>query len=137
MDIQVGDRITFKCKNRNKTRISLILNEVYIEEFMANLRNKEIEILKIERPNYRLIFGQKEEKEILDDKEKEYLKRIIRPFKDKVTQITKHQGFGIEFISIKVVDNADIDLPKFKKGTIYKGMEANSPYILKELKLED
>ena len=76
-------------------------------------------------------------REILDEVEKKYLSDVIRPFRDRVINIIKVDNrIGI-YISIRMKGEANIDLPYFKKGTMYKGMEINKEYSLKELGLED
>ena len=78
-----------------------------------------------------------QEKEILDDTEKRYLKSIIRPFKDKVRHISKETTSGGEYyIYIDLDDEEDIKLPYFKKETMYNGMEEDKRYTLKELGLD-
>lgn len=78
-------------------------------------------------------------KPILTDKEKEYLSGIIKPFRNRVKYITKFRGvFDNEFIEIgHVMDNEAelyyIELPLFKKGTMYKGMEVGEEYSLEDL----
>lgn len=82
-------------------------------------------------------------KPILDEVEKEYLKAVIKPFRDTVKTIIKidlnHEGV-CEFIRIDH-DEYDsrllgtINLPNFKKGTMYKGMEVNKEYTLEDLGL--
>ena len=76
--------------------------------------------------------------QILDDDEKRYLKGVIRPFKDKVMYITKRSVISdstIEYISIQLAGDEYIWLPRFKKGTMYKGMEPDHRYTLEELGL--
>lgn len=75
------------------------------------------------------------EKEILDDKEKEYLSNVIKPFRDKVEYIVKFGCLPEEYISICLPKCEVIDLPCFKKGTMYKGMEIDKEYTLEELGL--
>ena len=78
-----------------------------------------------------------QEKEILDDTEKRYLKTIIRPFKNKVSHISKEDCYdGDCYISIELDDEGDINLPYFKKETMYNGMEEDKKYTLKELGLD-
>lgn len=86
-----------------------------------------------------------EHREILTDKEKEYLAQVIRPFKDKVIGIRKSDSWsieGIEYIIIKCIHinpklpSNDIFLPFFEEGTMYKDMKINKYYTLKELGLE-
>ena len=77
-----------------------------------------------------------QEKEILDDTEKRYLKSIIRPFKDKIRRISKETTFGGEYYIYIDLDDDSISLPNFKKGTMYNGMKDNKEYTLKELGLD-
>ncbi len=77
-----------------------------------------------------------QEKEILDDTEKRYLKAVIRPFKNRVNHISKEDCYdGDCYISIELDDDS-IGLPNFKKGTMYNGMKDNKEYTLKELGLD-
>ena len=89
-----------------------------IEELLIG----QYEIIKIPKP-------------ILDDKEKEYLSNVIKPFRDKVISISKKSANYGEFIDILIDEAEDIYLPYFKKGTMYKGMETDRRYTLKELGL--
>lgn len=78
-----------------------------------------------------------QEKGILDETEKRYLKSIIRPFKNKVNHISKEDCYdGDCYISISLNNAEEIFLPNFKKGTMYNGMEEDKEYTLKELKLD-
>lgn len=76
-------------------------------------------------------------KEVLDEKEKEYLNNIIRPFRDKVIFIKKDSVRSGEFISIAIKNDVNIDLPNFETGKMYKGMESYKKYTLTKLGLED
>lgn len=101
--------------------------DIYSDKFL----NQEIEI----------------ESDILSEKEKEYLKSIIKPFKDRVEYIEKKismncTGNTFYYITIatKSVVNDNImeitALPYFKlESKMYNGMEPNKEYTLKELKL--
>lgn len=75
-----------------------------------------------------------EHKDILDKQEKEYLSAIIKPFKKRVDYIQKLLGGRGEFIII-AFDNDSTCLPYFKRDTMYKGMEIEKRYTLKELGL--
>lgn len=78
-----------------------------------------------------------QEKEILDETEKRYLKSIIRSFKNKVNHISKEDCYDRDcYISIELDDDGDINLPYFKKETMYNGMEEDKKYTLKELGLD-
>ena len=74
---------------------------------------------------------------ILDDVEREYLSAVIKPFRKKVKYIAKLNGFSgaKQFIRIIMCDCDCANLPFFKSGTMYKGMEADKLYSLEELGL--
>ena len=80
-------------------------------------------------------------KPILDEKEKEYLSNVIKPFRDSVVTIVKRGDYGCDnysCIRIIVEQNGNLEwisLPIFKTETMYKGMEINKDYNLKELGL--
>ena len=91
-------------------------------------------IIKIEEPTYKTVYEHKEE--ILDETEKRYLRSVIKPFRDRVTFISKlHTREDKEFISINLKNGDYIDLPLFKENTMYKKMIINKDYTLKELGL--
>lgn len=80
-------------------------------------------------------------KQILDEKEKEYLSAVIKPFRDRILRIAKKgEDDESEYIEISLryyVNKfyAVFFLPDFKKGTMYKGMEVEKEYTLEELGL--
>ena len=76
------------------------------------------------------------EKKVLDEAEKRYLKGVIRPFKNRISHISKECNDGDCYISVDL-DDEFFDLPYFKKGTMYKGMEEEKRYTLKELGLDE
>ena len=76
-------------------------------------------------------------KPILDNIEKNYLSNIIKPFRDRIDYIAKvnlsnNRG---EYILIKMKNYELISLPFFTAGTMYKGMENDKDYTLKDLGL--
>ena len=84
------------------------------------------------------------EEPILDDIEKEYLSNIIKPFKDRVSTISKRASFnstGVDYyieIRVKRVGNGYdfVSLPTFKPSTkMYKNMKIGHIYSLEELNL--
>lgn len=78
-----------------------------------------------------------QEREILDEVEKRYLKAIIKPFKNKINHISKEKCCdGNYYISIGLGNYESINLPYFKKETMYNGMEEDKKYTLKELGLD-
>lgn len=76
-----------------------------------------------------------QEKEILDEKEKEYLSAVIKPFRDRIEYIKKVKDIR-EYIAI-YLKNERLNFPYFDKGTMYKGMELDKKYTLKELGLDE
>ena len=82
---------------------------------------------------------------ILNRKEREYLGAVIKPFRDRVKYIYKTNEIDdcSQLISI-YMERYDyeenlrceyMDLPHFKKDTMYKNMEAGKKYTLEELGL--
>lgn len=72
--------------------------------------------------------------EILTEKEKAYLSAVIKPFKEKMESIKK-VSFGEDEYLRFCLKCEIISFPFFGEGTMYKGMEANREYTLKELGL--
>lgn len=73
---------------------------------------------------------------ILDDVEKAYLSAVIKPFRKDVKYIVKFKSnyVGKEYIYIVMKKDDDYcKLPRFFKGTMYKGMEVGKKYGLEEL----
>ena len=77
------------------------------------------------------------QKPILTNEEKVYLQNVIKPFKDQCTGVTKfeHPYTCEEYIDIQL-KTFIITLPILKRGKIYKGMELNQKYTLKELDIK-
>ena len=118
------------------------LNNHKDKDFIGRLyyKNKPIEenleillnlIEKLQKEN-------EEVKDILDEKEKEYLSNIIKPFKNKVICIGKLdfcEDRQKEFIAICIKNDYPINLPNFKKNTMYRNMKLCKGYTLEELGL--
>ena len=89
--------------------------------------------------SYEILDWLCEEYQILDKEEKKYLSAVIKPFRKRIKYITKHQSNitlpNDAFILIFLKDVETISLPLFKSETMYKGMEPNKKYTLKELGL--
>ena len=140
----IGTKITFEDgkvlikteENRFENRI----NVTYIGEINNHFKDKILgKIIKIEEPTYTTVYEAK--KEILDEAEKRYLRGVVRPYKD-VKSIQKYIFFDKKLakIQIFVLDIRgtgcwSIDLPPFKKDTMYKNMEDNKAYTTEELGL--
>lgn len=71
---------------------------------------------------------------ILTEKEKAYLSAVIKPFREEVETIEKTSFSGYEQLQISDGDTI-MAFPCFEKGTMYKGMEKDRDYTLKELGL--
>jgi hypothetical protein len=71
--------------------------------------------------------------DILDEKEKEYLSNIVKPFRNRVEGIRKCGDGTKEYIEIWMQKEVNILLPSFDKNTMYKGMEKWKKYTLEEL----
>ena len=78
--------------------------------------------------------------QILDDAEKRYISAVIRQFRNRVKHICKvwYITSSDEYQRIYITlsdDSYNIDLPFFKKETMYKGMKIGKAYTLDELGL--
>lgn len=73
---------------------------------------------------------------ILDDVEKAYLSAVIKPFRERTIFVGKVCCVNDEkeFIYVEF-GNECFTFPLFAKGTMYKEMEVNREYTLKELGL--
>lgn len=127
--LQKRDAVYYKTKNGDKRTVFIDLSSG--QSIKDYERDNCFIITKVERPQTIYEF-----KEILDEKEKEYLSAVIRPFKGRVDYIKKFYITGKEFICIYLKNDENIDFPYFKKGTMYKGMKLDKRYTLKELGLD-
>ena len=98
--------------------------------------NKEVITFEVKKVEIPTTWGEYiPPKPILDDKEKEYLSAVIRPFRDKIKSIAKHSYRAEEYVFLYAVEAGNgFGLPYFKKGTMYKGMELDREYSLEELR---
>lgn len=141
-DLKDGDIVTYRNGEKRTVIAKKLINnggciakklDGYTDELKDTISGINLDIVKVERPiQYETMFERKEE--ILDETEKRYLASVIRPFRNKVEAIRKEAG-NKEFILIELKDEAFIDFPYFKKGTMYKGMKEDKEYTLKELGL--
>lgn len=144
-DLQNGDIVTYR--NGLKKIVSgdklwgnddLFAPLRYYTEDLKNVDGEEeYDIVKVERPvQYETVFERKEE--ILDETEKRYLASVIKPFKNKIETIEKTIKIGdssLCYLKMLLKNNDMANLPNFKKNSMYKGMEVNKKYSLKELGL--
>lgn len=143
-DLKDGDIVTYR-DGRKKIVFEdkfygsnhFVLLKYYTEDLKDIDGEEENDIIKVERPvKYETVFERKEE--ILDETEKRYLASVIKPFKNKIETIEKTIKIGDSSLCylIMLLKNNDMaNLPNFKKNSMYKGMETNKKYTLKELGL--
>ena len=123
-----GYRCKYKLTDDGLMYWSYLDSKWLISMFFKELLTGKLKIIKLPKP-------------ILDDIEKEYLSNVIKPFRNRVFYITKRRDWSDEFIEICVNhyqvtdDYLSFELPLFKKGTMYTGMQLGKRYTLEELGL--
>ena len=142
LDLKDGDIVTYR-DGRKKIVFEdkfygsnhFVLLKYYTEDLKDIDGEEENDIVKVERPvKYETVFEREEE--ILDEIEKRYLTRVIKPFRHKIKGIMKRSEYGSLYYIKICLKNADAAyLPCFKENSMYKGMEPNREYSLKELGL--
>ena len=94
---------------------------------------------KVVHSNINLLEDITIKESILDEQEKEYLRAVIRPFRNRIKHIKKCHVDNREYIYIcaKGLDygTTPFSLPCFRKNTMYKNMELDKEYLLEELEL--
>lgn len=144
-DLRNGDIVTLRNGEKGEY---LEFNGVYDTGLKKNNINSDLtnngnlgerlDIIKVERPlGYETVYERK--KEILDEAEKEYLRGVIEPFRNKIEFVIKKSASAfcvrqLEYIAIKFKDDI-MAFPNFERGTMYKGMELGIKYTLEELGL--
>lgn len=145
-DLKNGDIVTYRSGDKRTVVAGNLINSSgyiskklnqYTNELKDTVAGKNLDIIKVERPaKYETVFESKEE--ILDKTEKEYLANVIRPFRHEIKTIEKTTKIGdssLCYLNILLKNNDMANLPDFKKNSMYKGMEVNKEYTLKELGL--
>lgn len=84
-----------------------------------------------------IVLQEDKNKEILTKKEKQYLRKFIKPFKNKIEWIEKVRIYepDKEYIQILLNTDEEINLPCFQNEEKYKNMKLNKRYEIKELGL--
>lgn len=142
-DLKDGDIATDReGKKRTVSKGFLVDNfgAISLTYFTEDLKDadglQENDIVKVERPvKYETVFERKEE--ILDEVEKRYLTEVIRPFRKRIQFIQKKKEITEinPYIRIVCEDNDKLVFPYITDNSMYKGMEVNKKYTLKELGL--
>lgn len=142
-DLKDGDIVTYR--NGLKKIVSgdkLCGNDLfaplryYTEDLKDVAGEEEYDIVKVERPvKYETVFERKEE--VLDETEKKYLTEVIRPFRKRIQFIQKKKEITEINPYLRVVfeNNDKLVFPYIADNSMYKGMEVNKKYTLKELGL--
>ena len=76
-------------------------------------------------------------RQVLAEKEKEYLSYVIKPFRNRIKCFYKWtcEDCNYEQLMAPCIDYSHLDFPSFEKNTMYKGMEPNKKYTLEDLGL--
>ena len=109
---------------------------VKIKHNKKSIFSKEMTLTETGTSAYNAWLEEEYDPKILTDKEKAYLSAVIKPFREKVERVYKiclKMGKR-EYLEISL-KNGVISFPFFTKGTMYKGMEKDRDYTLKELGL--
>lgn len=144
LDLKNGDIVTYRNGDKRTVIAGNLINSngyiskklnQYTNELKDTVIGESLDIIKVERPvKYEIVFGREEE--ILDEIEKRYLTRVIKPFRHKIKGIMKRSEYGsLYYIKICLKNDDNAYLPCFKENSMYKGMEPNREYSLKELGL--
>ena len=132
-----GDRVTYTLDSDIEDTHILYVDG-YDGESIKSFEKDNSKVLKVERQvKYETIY---EYKEILDKEEKEYLKNVIKPFRNKVEFIRKMRYYSNahryykDYIQISLPEEL-VEMPSFEQNAMYKGMEVERKYTLEELGL--
>ncbi len=130
MDIQIGDRITY----RNKKLDKIFIVMVYSYQLIDSLQDIELnEILKIERPKYEVVEGNNE---LLTDEEREFLRLTLKFEDTKIAHIRKTQNVFDDRLRLEI-NGITTGHWIFIKDNYFNNLELNKNYELKELGLEE
>ena len=126
MDIQVGDKITYKMFG--ETYIQLISDTDDINHIQTDIKANDLKILKIERPKYEVV---EEKKELLTKEEKEFLKDMCKYY------LVQKLVFCDRGIDIWDYNERIVNLPDYPEDLTFSNIEKDKEYTLKELGLEE
>lgn len=144
-DLKDGDIVTYRNGDKRTVIAGNLINSngfiskklnQYTNELKDTVIGESLDIIKVERPvKYEIVFEREEE--ILDEIEKRYLTEVIRPFKKRIQFIQKRKEITEinPYLRIVFEDNDKLVFPYITDETMYKGMEVNKKYSLKELGL--
>ena len=137
LDIQVGDKITYKHKAMEVENTEIVYELGRISTLLFEIKEGNMEILKIERPKYEVV---EENKELLIEEEKEFLKQVLRFIDIKILSINIYKQEISNKKEIHFNQNEDgsgLGYWYYIKNSYFNGLEINKVYTLKELGLEE
>lgn len=144
-DLKDGDIVTYRNGDKRTVVAENLINSCgyiskklsqYTNELKDTIIGKSLDIIKVERPTqYKEVFVRKEE--VLDETEKKYLTEVISPFRKRIQFIQKRKEITEinPYIRIVFEDNDKLVFPYITDNSMYKEMEVNKQYTLKELGL--
>lgn len=131
---EIVDNLTI---SQLQSEIDKLSNKVQ-EEYSNVISNRDkVNYLKKQLKQLKEENKKEKNKPILDDVEKEYLSAVIRPFKNRISDIVKRNFDSEKSYIVIHINSESFYFPYFKKGTMYEGMEADKQYTLKELGLDE
>ncbi len=131
---EIVDNLTI---SQLQSEIDKLSNKVQ-EEYSNVISNRDkVNYLKKQLKQLKEENKKEKNKPILDDEEKEYLNAVIRPFKNRISNIVKRNFDSEKSYIVIHINSESFYFPYFKKGTMYEGMEADKQYTLKELGLDE
>lgn len=133
-NFEIVDNLTI---SQLQSEIDKLSNKVQ-EEYSNVISNRDkVNYLKKQLKQLKEENKKEKNKPILDDEEKEYLNAVIRPFKNRISNIVKRNFDSEKSYIVIHINSESFYFPYFKKGTMYEGMEADKQYTLKELGLDE
>ena len=129
LDIQVGDRVTYKGVYSTERQV-IMTNLDVIDDY------KGIDIIKIERPKYEVV---EEKKELLTEEEREFLRQAFKfgnYGSDTGNETIKFVGKSGYYICVYYDEYASNTI-YIDKNLYFKSLKEDKKYTLKELGLEE
>ena len=127
MDIQVGDRVTYKHDVMEVETTEVIYDLARISTLLFEIEKGNMKILKIERPKYEVV---EEKKELLTEEEKEFLRQFNKIEKNKIKEVEMNSLGNLCIENNRTFKN-------FIHTDKFQNLEKNKRYTLKELGLEE
>ena len=124
MEIEVGDRVTYKRMNGEKTKTVIIETDNEARSYENDFEIGYHKLLKIERPNWEVV---EEKKELLTEGEREFLKIY--------TKFNKIKYDKLRFCTDCVEFWNDISIMSYHVNNKFKNIELGRFYEKQELRI--